>query len=524
MSDALWVPRSVTETTSGADSHDGHFALWQTELLYERIAELEDHLWRDEQGWRELGAEDSTEWSKAAIDRLARRSRLFWLSNPLIRRAVNVRCYYTWGQGVTVSAEDERHDETLQMLLGDDGNAAELFSHQARLDADVSLHTDGQLFAALFTDPQTGQVRVRTVPVEQITDIVADPDDRRRVWFYRREWIAEEFDAQAGVRRSRQRAAWYPSVDYWPRSRPDEMGGDPVRWDAPMCHVREGALRDQRWAAPPVYPALEWARAHKRFLEDWYTIVRSLSRFAWKWTGPASRQGAAQTRLATTVSADERVDRNPPPPAGSALTVPDGQDLTPIPKTGATVAVEDGRQARLMVASALEIPDTFLSGDVDVGNHATARSLDRPTEMMVESRRSLWESFYRRVAGYALDQAVIAPGGGLSGTVRFDADQSRRWVEHPADVSLEVDWPPLAEHGMGEQIDALVDAATLGGNVDAGVIPREELARKVMSVLGFDDPAGLAARVVGDVDGRTAMETIARVSEQLAESLADEAA
>lgn len=519
MSDALWVPRTVTESTDGSDQTDGHFALWQTELLYERIAELEDHLHRDEQGWRELGAEGSTEWSKQSVDRLARRCRLYWLSNPLIRRAVNLRVYYTWGQGVDIQADDERQDEALQTLLSDDGNAAELFSDTARLDADVALQTDGQLFAALFTDPQDGSVSVRTVPVEQITDIVADPEDRRRVWFYRRDWTCDEFDVSSGVRRQRQRTVWYPHIDYQPRSKPDSIGGAEVRWDAPMVHITEGALRGQRWAAPVVYPALDWARAHKRFLEDWYTIVRSLSRFAWKWTGPGRKAAAARSKLATTVSQDDRVDRNPPPPAGSAATVPDGQDLVPIPKTGATVAVEDGRQARLMVASALEVPDTFLSGDVDVGNHATARSLDRPTEMMVESRRSLWESFYRRICRYQLDQRVIAPAGGLSGTVRRDVAQARRWVEHAADVTLSFDWPPLQEKGAGEQVDALVTAATLAGNVDAGVIPREALSHKLLATLGFDNPAELAAELAASPEGTGVMEALADLTGSLQEAL-----
>lgn len=518
MSD-LWVPRGLAEGNGHDDGTDAKSALIEREYLVERISELEDTLWRDEQGWAELGAEGTVEWSKQAIDRLSRRARLFWLSNPLIRRGVNLRVYYTWGQGVNVTADDETQDEIVQRLLADEGNAAELFSHQARMDADVSLQCDGQLFAALFTDPASGEVRVRTVPVGQITDIVADPDDRRRVRFYRRDWTADEFDETTGKRVSHNRTVWYPSVGYWPRTRPDTIGGAEVKWDAPMLHIAEGALRDQRWAAPVVYPALDWARAHKRFLEDWYTIVRSLSRFAWKWTGPGRKAAAAQSRLGTTVSQSDLSDNNPPPPAGSALTAPDGQDLTPIPKTGATVAVEDGRQARLMVASALEVPDTWLSGDVDVGNHATARTMDRPTELMIESRQALWEAFYRRVISYRLDQAVIAPAGGLNGTVRFDADTSRRWVEHVADPQVEFDWPPLQESGAKDQVEALVLAATLDGKGEAGVIPRAELSRKLLNVLGFDNADDIVDDMASDPDGQSAMETIARMAESIAESL-----
>lgn len=516
MSD-LWVPRGIAEGDGHDNGTDAKFALIEREYLLEKISELEDHLYRDEQGWAEVGSHSSTEWSKEAVNRLARRSRLFWLSNPLIRRGVNLRVYYTWGQGLDVTVDDEPQAEVLEALLGEDGNVAELFSHQARMEADVALQTDGQLFAAMFTNPQTGSVSVRTVPVEQVADIICDPDDRRRVWFYKRVWTSDELDVSTGASKPRERTVFYPSADYWPQTRPDSIGGHRVRWDAPMVHISEGKLRGQKWSAPVVYPALDWAKAHKRFLEDWYTIVRSLSRFAWKWTGPGRKAAGAQSRLSTTVDRDSHVDGNPPPPAGSALTVPDGQDLTPIPKTGATVSVEDGRQARLMIASALEVPDTWLSGDADVGNHATARTLDRPTEMMIESRRSMWESFYRRIIGYALDQAVIAPAGRLQGTVRFEAE--RRKVEHPAGVSLDFDWPELSEQGMGEMVTALVEAATLDGKGDAGTIPREELSRRLMQALGFDNADELADQLSQDPDGRSAMEAIARVSEQLAEAL-----
>jgi hypothetical protein len=37
-----------------------------------------------------------------------------------------------------------------------------------------------------------------------------------------------------------------------------------------------------------VYAALDWARAYKEFLEDWASIAKALSRFAWK---SRTRQG-----------------------------------------------------------------------------------------------------------------------------------------------------------------------------------------------------------------------------------------
>jgi hypothetical protein len=43
-----------------------------------------------------------------------------------------------------------------------------------------------------------------------------------------------------------------------------------------------------------------------------------------------------------------------------------------------------------MVAAAMNIPDTILSGDVDQGNLATSKTFDRPTELAFMVRQGLW--------------------------------------------------------------------------------------------------------------------------------------
>jgi hypothetical protein len=123
-------------------------------------------------------------------------------------------------------------------------------------------------------------------------------------------------------------------------------------------------------------------------------------------------------------------------------------ELEPIPKTGAIIDAESGRPLAMMVGTALDLPYTLLMGDADLGNLATAKTLDRPTELAMENRRALWESVFRAVLGYAVEASVKAPRGPLRGT--WVQDGNRQIVTLPTDVdaSIDVDWPSILEHDL----------------------------------------------------------------------------
>jgi hypothetical protein len=77
-----------------------------------------------------------------------------------------------------------------------------------------------------------------------------------------------------------------------------------------------------------------------------------------------------------------------------------------------------------MVASALDLPDTMLSGDLDQGNLATAKTMDRPTELGMINEQTLAAEFLRNIFRYATDAAIRA--GKLPGT----EEQRRDFLRH----------------------------------------------------------------------------------------------
>jgi hypothetical protein len=267
-------------------------------------------------------------------------------------------------------------------------------------------------------------------------------------------------------------------------------------WDSPVYHVRVGGLSTMRFGVPETYSGLDWARAYKEFLEDWATIVRAYSRFAFQLTTKGGKKGIAQvrTKLGTTLGTDTGVDTNPPPIAGSTFVAGEGTSITPIRTAGATTSADDGRRMLLMVAAATGLPESFF-GDVSVGTLATAKSLDRPTELKFKDRQTLWADVHVDLLQYVIDKAATAPLGKLRGAYVWNEERDEQQVVlendpdtgEPIDRHIDIDFPSILEHDRKEEIGAIISAATLDGKQLAGTMDLKTVSRMLLTVLGQDD-------------------------------------
>lgn len=468
-------------------------------LLQESLAELE--LATEDLGWQRTTAEGQIEFSDGGLRRIVALCQLMALKNPLIKRGLALRSAYVWGQGLSITAPaagDGGQDvnAVVQAFLDDEANQVEFSGVDAQITLDHAADTDGNVFFALFTRPMTGRVTVRTVPFMEITDRICDPQDRADVWFYRREYTAGDVIDPATGRTSAQAVTvYYPALGSYPRRpRVPYIDGREVRWDAPMLHHAEGRPQGWRWGVPPVYAAIDWARAYKDYLGDWATLMRALSRFAFRTSGPGRKQAAARAELAAAPTLDPYTGE----PRRVAGTVQLGSDQTfeAIPKTGATIDAESGRPLAVMVAAALDLPVTMLLGDPGLtGARATAETLDRPTELAMQLRQARWGQTIRRVLNHVIDAAVKAPKGPLQGRVTRD-DDGREVVElaDEDDRTIVIAWPDLDEVDVTASVAAIV-------NADAtGKVPPLVVARLLLQVLGVGDIDEVLAEIT-DADG-----------------------
>lgn len=471
---------------------------WQIELLQERLAELELSL--EDVGWRRLMAGFDGEFSRSALGEIVRRSRYAYLANPLVNHALEVQAHYVFGQGVQVAARHPAINDVIRAVWEDPGNRAELTSAAAQLLAEIELASTGNLFLVLFTDARTGHLRIRSIPIEDVQDIVTDPQDRRTPWFYRRVWTERQINN--GRETDVRRVALYPDWRYQPRrnQRPASIGGVPVHWTAPVMHRAVGGTALMRFGVPETYSALDWVVAVREDLERFATIRRAQAMFATRITTAGGRKGvaAAKARLATTVGTSS-AETNPPPIAGSTFVGAAGAaEYDVVRLGGAAPHPEDARRLGLMAAAGLGIPETILFGNADVGNLATSKTLDRPTELKMRARQELWNETIRDLLDYAIDQAILAPAGPLRtlATVTRDAQtgavvitmrpdpsaQATGPDAEPIDRTPLITFPEILERDTKARVDAIV--------AGAGRLPESAertIARLILAALDVDD-------------------------------------
>jgi hypothetical protein len=443
--------------------------------LTERLAELELAL--EDLSWTKiLYGEGEHEFSREALGKISYLSRLMYLKNPLISRGINVKRFYVWGQGVTIKSKDPEIDKVLQQFLTDRNNQKELTGHAAQMTKELDLECDGNIFLVFFVDKlKTGKVKVRSIPFSQIQEIVTNPDDAKEPWYYYRVWTDS-----AG----KSHEVYYPDWCY--KTTAQIYKGKKVEINALVMHIKTGGFSDWKYGVSEIYSALDWAKAYKEFLEDWATITRAYARFAWQATTKGGAKGiaAVKSKFQTTWS-ETSSENNPPPGVGSMAITSEGSTLTPIKTAGATTSPEDGRRILLMVCAAVGLPETFM-GDASVGSLATAKSLDRPTELAMKDRQTFWKDILNDILNYVLLWAVKTNMlKGKATLIKTDGGiEQLKWNEGDYQDIVEINFPPVVAADRVADVGAVVQAITLGGQISSGMISDDDALRMLLTALG----------------------------------------
>lgn len=462
----------TTEAAASAQVAEIAAVTNHNELLQERLADLELAL--EDQGWTRLLTDGRQEFSRSGLQRATELARIMAVQNPLIRRGISIRTGYVWGQGVQIEARakgdsgDQDVNTVIQGFLDDPLN-------ERVLDGDElerTLATDGNLFLSLVTSPLSGRVQVRDIPFDEVDDIITNPDDRYDVWFYHRTW----YDG------TQQREALYPDIHHRPRSRHVSADGVTIHWDKPVIHAKVNGLRGWKFGIGDIYPVMVWARAYKDFLGDWTTLVKALSRFAFRATTPGSKAQQTREKLAATPSTSAQTSA--PNHAGATAILGPGQSLEAIPKTGATIDSESGKPVAAMVATGLDIPVTMLLSDPgQTGARAVAETLDKATEYPMLQRRRLWDRLLLKVLNHVIDSSVRAPRGQLKGTIRVDRETGHETITLAGDTDRTID---ITRGDLTTTpIDVLVNAIVAADSTQ--LMPDEQTVRLLLHALGVND-------------------------------------
>lgn len=397
-------------------------------------------------GWERISQANKEAFSQRGRRNIAELCRAMHLVNPLIKRGLAIRAAYVWGQGIGVQAREDKVNEVIQAFLDDPGNRKAFTGAQAHITLENQLGTDGNVFLMVFNHRHTGFTQVRTIDPMEITDQVTNPEDESETWFYRRDYVV-----RSGEHSWDEQTMWYPAIGYKPTQRQTNLYGHPINWAAPVYHVK--ANPHGLWGIPDAFAALPWARAYKEFLEDWATLMKALSRIAWRISG---KKGAAQQARRALQDISE---------AGQGFASDPSTQIEAVPKTGATIDAESGRPLATMIAAALGIPVTTLMSDPgQTGARAVAETLNQPTRLEFQNRQELWTETYRVILNHAIDQAAIAPSGPLQGSVVRDSftQQEEVVLQQEGDRTIVFTWPDLDEQPVDVMVAAIAAADGTG--------------------------------------------------------------
>jgi len=451
-------------------------------LVEESAADIE--LAREDVGWQRMGAWSSRHFTRDGLNRSADLCRIMASANPLVKRGLALRHAYVWGKGIEIEARDKNAPDLMAVVQAHmDTNLAVLFGSQAQEELENVFGTDGNIALAHFTKPRTGKVKVRSFPFSEIVEKICNPDDRDEPWFYKRQWTAVEIDA-LGRRESVRYVAYYPDINYRPRSRPKMVDDIEVMWDAPILFASVNRRDGDDFGLGDAFAAIDFARGYTSFLNDWAKLMKALAKYAWKVTGETKKTaGTASTAIRTNSAATATNARRQPGSVGDTAVM-SGANLEAIPKSGATLDSNSGRPLAAMVAAALGVPVTMLLADPgQTGARAVAETLDRPTVLQFKGRQRLWQAILTQSIDYAINQAVKAPAGPLRGTVgRDEWDTETVILAGDVDRTIEVTFPEL------EDIDpkALMEAIVLADGLEK--IPDLIIVRAaLMAIPGVDD-------------------------------------
>lgn len=486
------APRLPTVTESAPDPQVAELSA-EVDTLTHRLEESLAQLRREDTGWALIGPDGNVEPDHAALVSAANLVRAASGMNPLMVRAKNIRSAYVWGSGVTIAAPDNGaeagHQDVSAVVdayIGDEGNQKAVFGPTARIDLEHDNFCDGNVLFAHWVNPLTGEVKVRTIPFDEITDKITAPGDRTTTWYYLRQWV-EQLPHETTARTMQ---AWYPDLDFDPITKPQTLQGKPVMWPgttvpgygsgAAVYHLMVNPIgRHRKWGVGDGYAARPWAFAYKEFLEDTKALYRALAKIAHSLSGTTDKNQLARATANAAAG-----------PAGGFVY---GNDLQVSTPSFTGIDPKMGRPYAAMVASAVGVAVTILTADPgQEGARAVAETLDKPLRLTFEARQELWAAFIRSSIRYRIKMSVRAPRGELKGRVEQVRDRTEVVFTDSTDPTVQVDFPPIEDDNLTVLMEAITKADA------TGKLPPLEVLRLLLRALDVENGDEILHRYTDD--------------------------
>ena len=318
------------------------------------------------------------------------------------------------------------------------------------LSLDTELRITGELYIKIERF-EGERYRWMSVPLQELSEFVLDPEDGSQIMYVRRQWTAE----------GEQRQAWYP---IWYEDRPETMAevligknGEPlpVNSDAYLIHGKIGTFIHWPFGLNEFYTTHKWSAEYSDFLGSVAKVMRVLSQFAVRGKTKGTLERFYKGLEAT-------LDKTATPGLSSAkqdvidrtIATQPGAEIEAFQVRGANVEPNDGRRIELMVAAGMGISDIYF--DSETANYAIGNVVERASEIGHTARQEFWS---------LLIKECMEAFSELTGETMPD--------------DFEVSFPDISEHDTQAMVQAI--------NVGSAHLSQETAVRLTAMELGVKD-------------------------------------
>ncbi len=449
---ALMRQQQIAATEADGDAN------LDTRMLREYgIGAAELELAQEDIGWVGLGQTTTAGITDASRVASVTKARAYAIRDPLSKQAIRIWTDYSIGRGITWDTKEDNDTgkEALDEFWNDKVNKPVL-STQGQRKASDALLVDGEIFFMFFTNA-AGEVRIRRVDPLEITEIITDPDDKDTPKLYRRQWTSSD---------NKTHDKYYPdwnNEDSPDTTYPDKTGG------MQKVTAETGEIYHIAFNSPGqrgvslLLAAMDWAKAHRKFLESRAAITQAAALFAWKAKvkGSPEQVAAMRTQLKSTLTTGVGEENNPPPASGSTWVENEGIELQGMIKsTQASGAQVDGAMLMQLFAAAVGVfPHYFGAGEAF--RLATATAMERPMRVQFEAYQQLWADIWDNIFNYVFEQNKVP--------------EDKRFVD--------IDFPPIVEKDAMSSINSIVAVVK-----EFPEMKVEQIRKLILTNLGVNNP------------------------------------
>lgn len=392
------------------------------------------------------------------------RSYNFYFNDPIIRRTVDLRTYYTFAKGVPLpiyrrehedaSDEEREAQDLIDNFWGDEFNQETLTSPKAQYEKSLEVQLQGNVYLLGFLDMETphekgspSPLRLSDIPEPEIVEIITHPGNRKVPVYYKRVFKPTEFNFDNG-NWSTESTGVTRYYKHWKHEPPTEWEGKP--WGPPeeligkgrVYHISVNHTSDMKWGLTELNSHLKFAAGLNTYMTSRMAMVMALAKLAMQAKthgGPRSVsqvQGALRdiTRLASSIEGTAGAERIPINQGRTKVAMSSkGVQLQPaVQDTGAQAAAADTELFKSMIAAGSAVPVHHLGGGG--GSLATATAMDGPLQKNIEANQTLWETVFKDLISWML----VALG--------FESER------------VEVDMPPILAKDFSTLVTSLAAA------------------------------------------------------------------